>query len=108
MIQGIDSPEQPGLENKKKQQKFTLLPLSSPGSWAGCLGLAGAGQIAAFGIQILNIFFFQSKAVLGMNPRSLGDEKHVGRVKSNHKDTVFSQIHSTYGPGKGKSPCETR
>lgn len=56
MIQARDSPEQPGLGNKR-QQKLTLLPLSSPCSWASCLGLAGTGQIAAFGIQILNIFF---------------------------------------------------
>ena len=79
---GSNSEEQPSLENKQQQEltaAFSVnVHLLEPGVW----GLAEAGQTRDFWAPNLQVgsphFFFQSKVVLGINPRSLGDVKHGG------------------------------
>ena len=102
------SGEQSNLENKQ-QQELTASFSVNVRLFAQCLAEAGQRR----GLWDPNLqggsphFFFQSKVVLGINPRSLGEVKHVGRMTGNIQGYCVQPSLLPPGNRKGKGPHES-
>ena len=102
------SGEQSNIENKQ-QQELTASFSVNVRLFAPCL--AEAGQRRGLWDPNLQVgsphFFFQSKVVLGINPRSLGEVKHVGRMTGNTQGYCVQPSLPPPGDRKGKGPHES-
>lgn len=102
------SREQSNIE-KKQQQELTASFSVNVRLFAPCL--AEAGQRRGLWDPNLQVgsphFFFQSKVVLGINPRSLGEVKHVGRMMGNIQGYCVQPSLPPPGNRKGKGPHES-
>ena len=92
-----------------KQQELTASFSVNVRLFAPCL--AEAGQRRGLWDPNLQVgsphFFFQSKVVLGINPRSLGEVKHVGRMTGNIQGYCVQPSLLPPGNRKGKGPHES-
>lgn len=94
------------MPQKQTTKTYCFFLCQCPSPWARCLVSGWSRTDRGFWDPNLlggsPHFFFQSKVVLGINPRSLGDGKHVGRVKGNMQKNCIQPPSGCLGRRTGE------